>query len=99
MHYVDDYFPPIQNSIFSKDIQGNYTDKFIIKSISWDNQDLDKLTLTYKPYSIKCNISNGKDDNIEQVYISTVVREAENYCFEINSNNCRLIQIDCDNED
>lgn len=77
----------------------NFSNLFIIKDIiinkneeytsTWD------IFIRYTPYNIKCTLW---DDDISSLILITTVRDSKDYCFEINKNNCRLIEIDCKDE-
>lgn len=72
-----------------------FSDKFII---DWDKQ----ITIRYTPYNLKCKWGT-KDEDWEfkqdmensKLEFAIKVRDLKYYCFEINENNCRLIEIKC----
>ena len=78
-------------------IDNTFSDKFVISGDS-------NTTIRYTPYNIKCewwkkdswwdiDTWDMKNGNLK---FMINVRDSRNYCFEINQNNCRLIEIDCE---
>ena len=76
---------------------GTFTNRFLIKNISWNNENLEKATLEYTPYRIACKIKKWEieDNELNKITLTINVNDQENadYCFEINKNNCRLIEV------
>ena len=67
-----------------------FSDKFEIKYIALDDTEKDDTTtLTYTPYKISCKIWESSNK------LSLVIRmnDHEDYCFEIDSKNCRLTEV------
>ena len=83
-------------------IENSFTNKFIIKNIfSWEyntalsTQDtLNDTTLEYYPYRIACKIKNWENE-LDKITLTININNRENadYCFELNSKNCRLIEV------
>lgn len=53
----------------------------------------ESITLTYSPYQISCKIWEEWEDWADNLIIVTRVNDSRDYCFEINSKNCRLIEM------
>lgn len=85
-----------------------FTDRFEIISVSWYNSP---VTIKYNPYKISCswwdnswevqrndwNTENWKEqDENETLNFKTRVNNNQDYCFEINSKNCRLMEVECE---
>ena len=66
-------------------IENSFTNKFIIKN---------DTTLEYYPYRIACKIKNWEDE-LDKITLTININNRENadYCFELNSKNCRLIEV------
>lgn len=52
----------------------------------------DSAKLRYTPYQISCEIGEAELDN-QNIVIITRVNDSQDYCFEINKQNCRPIEI------
>ncbi len=73
---------------------GTFTNRFSIEGITWDDAALNNVKLEYTPYRIACKIkNNGTEYKKITVKIKVNDQENGNYCFEVNKNNCRLIEI------
>lgn len=77
---------------------GTYTNRFSIEGITWDSENLNNVTFEYTPYRIACKIKNDNnslEEWIKKVTFLMKVNDHENgiYCFEVNNNNCRLIEV------
>lgn len=71
---------------------GNYK----IDKLYLDGDDVENLNISFVPYVLGCNINwlDLKDTQIANIDI--VVNHSKNYCFEINSDNCRIQKVVCD---
>lgn len=70
-------------------------DNFDIRFITFNSEAADpgdesNVTISYIPYKISCKIWDGSKDN---VVIVTRVNDSQDYCFKIERQNCRLIEI------
>ena len=80
-----------------------FTDRFEIISISWYDSP---VTIKYKPYRISCSWwdDNGWDEGWDSqkenktLNFKARVNNSQDYCFEINSKNCRLMEVKCEEE-
>ncbi len=73
-------------------------DNFDVEYITFNSEDTNpgnepNVTINYTPYKISCKIWNSQDN----VVIITRVNDSQDYCFEINKQNCRLIEMSEDN--
>lgn len=59
-------------------------------SLNW--KDIDLLNIVMKPHVLGCKI-NGKTDT--KASISILVNNSKNYCFQINSDTCRISSVSC----
>ena len=90
-----------KDNTWSTTINNIFTDKFKIKYIALNyagESTLDStwnIVLKYTPYKISCEIW-GSDQNSNAVIV-TRVNDNQDYCFEINQKNCRLIEMSKDN--
>lgn len=80
-------------------IENVFTDRFEIKYISEDYtwwyptpQESKNVILTYSPYKISCKIWENEESK-RNVVIVIRVNDNKDYCFEINRENCRLVEI------
>ena len=73
---------------------GTFTNKFSIEGITWDDTAINNVVLEYTPYRIACKIKNDENE-LKKITLKIKVNDQENgnYCFEVNSNNCRLIEV------
>ena len=88
-----------EDSLFLNDF---YTNKFTIKNIfSWEydkalvsQNTLANPTLVYNPYRIACKIKDW-DNELDKITLTLNINNKENadYCFELNSENCRLVEV------
>ena len=77
-------------------LENSFSNRFSIEDITWDtNQPLNNVTLEYTPYRIACKIKESDTELMNKIILKIKVNDQENgnYCFEINSNNCRLIEV------
>ena len=77
--------------------ENTFTNQFKIKYITSNYEDaipddLDNITLHFTPYKISCKIWEWKTlyDNI---VIIARVNDNKDYCFEIDKQNCRMIDV------
>lgn len=68
---------------------GNYK----IDKLYLNSDEIKNLNISFVPYVLGCKI-NGLDSQMAE--ISIVVNNSKNYCFEINSDNCRIQKSVCD---
>jgi prepilin-type N-terminal cleavage/methylation domain-containing protein len=64
-----------------------------IINISIDWEEMEDVTISLVPYILGCNINWWQNQLAE---IEIFVNNAKNYCFEINSDNCRMYSVSCD---
>ena len=76
--------------------ENTFTDNFEIKYIAMDYNftptlpwSEDELNIEYNPYKISCKIW---DDNDSATIIARV-NDKRDYCFDINKNNCRMVEV------
>lgn len=76
--------------------ENTFSDNFEIKYIvtnynfAWNPwQTENEIKLEYNPYKIWCKVWNNNDS----VTIIARVNDHKNYCFDINKNNCRLVEV------
>ncbi len=62
-----------------------------IKDLSLDWQKVNYLSVSLVPYSLECSI-NWKNLNAE---IEILANNSKNYCFGLQSDNCRIKNISC----
>ena len=91
------YIPRNQEDTQKED---SFTDKFEIKYItvnydisSWNLESLSNITLQYEPYKIYCNISWEEWNSMDNMVLIVRVNDSQDYCFEIQSKNCRLVEV------
>lgn len=72
-----------------------FTDRFEIISVSWYNSP---VTIKYNPYKISCSWWNWEEEE-EKLQFTALVNNSQDYCFEINSKNCRLMEVKCEEDD
>lgn len=81
-------------------IENIFTDRFVIQNIS---EDMKSITLKYKPYQISCSRWNNSEWGEPQEHLklqfTARVNSSQDYCFEIDSKNCRLMEIKCEDSD
>lgn len=78
--------------------ENTFSDRFEIKKIitnynednSKKSPEAESISLKYTPYKISCKIWDNDRDNI---VIITRVNDSREYCFEIQKENCRLIEL------
>ena len=87
-----------KDSTWSIIIDNKFTDRFEIRYIvlnySGQAEPLPEtwnIVLRYTPYKISCEIWDN-DENSNAVIV-TRVNDNQDYCFEINQKNCRLIEV------
>ena len=75
-------------------IRNTYVDgwKYKITKLSLDGNSMDDVILSFSPYILWCKI-DWLDDKVLE--IDLFVNDSKNYCFEINSDNCRISTIMC----
>lgn len=79
---------------------GNFNIKYIVKNYQSDNANLETISdiaLEYKPYKMYCSIWWDEVDNLVLIMR---ISDNQDYCFEIQSKNCRLLEMSeskCDN--
>ena len=75
-----------------------FTDRFEITSISWYNSP---VTIQYEPYKISCSWGSegSEEQKNETLNFTARVNNSQDYCFEINSKNCRLMEVKCEEDD
>ena len=86
-----------KDSTWSSIIDNKFSDRFEIKYItvnytggaiptsSWN------VVLKYTPYNISCEIWDNTENS--NTVIVTRINDNQDYCFEINQKNCRLVEI------
>lgn len=70
---------------------------FVIENIRFatDANNFTTATLSFKPYQLWCKIMDG-DNSWKTLYFTfTVPENGKQYCFEIPSETCKLIEIKC----
>ncbi len=67
-----------------------------IKNLSISGDDITKLSISFVPYVFWCKINWLDTQDTQIVKIDILVNNSKNYCFEINSDNCRIQKIVCD---
>ena len=72
-----------------------FTDRFEIINISWHDSP---VTIKYEPYRISCSWLSWKEEE-EKLQFKARVNNSQDYCFEINSKNCRLMEVKCEEDD
>lgn len=77
---------------------GTFTNRFSIEGITWNaEKPLNSVILEYTPYRIACKIKENESNDgwMNKITLKIKVNDQENgnYCFEVNSNNCRLIEV------
>jgi len=63
--------------------------------IDWlflDWKDIDSLSVVMKPHVLGCKINREEDTKAS---ISILVNNSKKYCFQINSDNCRIFSVSC----
>jgi len=77
----------------------SFSNQFVIKNIlmhpngkSSEFHNTWNINIKYTPYRMYCN---WWDDDSNELAIIMTINETEDYCFEINKNNCRLIEVNC----
>lgn len=81
---------------YTTDYSGSsYTDgwSYKIDSLYLNGDAVKNLDISFMPYVLGCEI-NGLDSQIAKIDI--VVNNFKSYCFEIDSNNCRIHKSVCD---
>ena len=80
----------------SKEI--SFTNSFTIEYLAINYEEWkepvkieDEITLEFSPYQMSCKI--WKDEKNKNLVIITRVNDSQDYCFEINQNNCRLTEM------
>lgn len=88
--------------IWNQNREYTFTDRFEIISISWHETP---VTIQYEPYRISCSWSGNENwtnlteqDKNKTLNFKARVNNSQDYCFEINSKNCRLMEVECDEE-
>lgn len=71
-----------------------FTDRFEIISVSWYESS---VTIKYNPYKISCSWWDWEEEE-EKLQFKARVNNSQDYCFEINSKNCRLMEVKCEEE-
>lgn len=62
-----------------------------INTLTLDHEEVEKITLKFRPYAIGCEISSNFDTG-KQLDIQL----NNNYCVQINSNNCKVLDVECE---
>ena len=69
----------------------------VVEDLSWFNSNLNNVDIIFKPYEFGCTLSGGnKTWNL--LDIKLLVDNKKKYCYQINSNLCRLEKIVCPDE-
>lgn len=89
--WVIKYFYNTYNSVYSGKtfVDGG---SYEIDGLFLDWKDVDSLNIVMEPHVLGCKI-NEKEDI--RAWISILVNRSKNYCFEINSDTCRISSISC----
>ena len=86
-----------KDSTWATIIENTFMDRFEIKYIApnytWSASPspVSGIVLNYSPYKISCKIWDD-EENTNVVFIARV-NDNQDYCFEIDQKNCRLIEI------
>lgn len=82
-----------------QNLNNTFTNTFEIKYITpnydyntANPENLGSITLRFTPYKISCSILEW-ETSYDNVVIVTRVNDNKNYCFEINKQNCRLMEV------
>jgi hypothetical protein len=91
---IDFTYDVIKKETSDKDIENTFSDFFEIRYLTFNPDDANpgrenSVNIKYSPYKISCEIWEGKDN----VIIVTRVNDNKDYCFEINKQNCRMIEV------
>ncbi len=82
-------------------LTGDFSNNFVIKSIISNPEDVtnlkprDEIEIKYSPYKMYCERWDTENDS-DKLVIVMEINNSENYCFEINKKNCRLVEVTCD---
>ena len=74
-------------------IENIFVDRFVIQSIS---ENMENITITYKPYQISCSWREEHNSKQQKLQFKARINDRQNYCFEIDSKNCRLREVKCE---
>ena len=67
----------------------------VVNDLSWrNNSSLYSVDIIFKPYEFGCTLS-WWNETWNLLNIKLLVDNKKNYCYQINSNLCRLEKIDC----
>ena len=69
---------------------------YFIKKIEVWGHERDELNIEFIPYVLGCVINDETDETNETANIEVIANSDKSYCFEIDSNNCRLDRISCE---
>ena len=86
--------------VAEENMENIFTDKFEIKYIATNYFEGDSkvypnesISLQYKPYQIYCKMWWDDEKNFLNTVLVVRVNDNQDYCFEIQSKNCRLVEM------
>lgn len=89
-----DYVSDNLSQTWYKNISNEFTISQIFLS-SWNiSEEKDSWNIVISPYKFWCNIKDNTNTYYQSITIKTIIK-TQDFCFIVNSNNCKLQEIDC----